>query len=307
MNSPSAGLIQSFICGRKYEDTVEFDDVAKLQLTAYNSRIERVDVEYDTQIYGVEVTYSTGQGLIQTENHIGKASGPRHRSGMSLGPDEYIVHVSGSYGLAIEWLRIATNKGQAVEVGGHNGQKFEISIPQNYVVVGFKGGVGGLLHHISLVMKPLAGCQPLVSPQFGQSHADTRPWDDLLLFPGASYVQLQEIRLISDDKHVLGLEIRYLIDGRETRSSGLHIGTQSSGKRLEQTLTFQSNELIAQIEGRAGALIDFLRIRTDRGQEIAGGGTGGSAFRVDIPQNRQILAFGGGVNGHLHLLYVHFA
>lgn len=307
MNSQCQGQRAGFVCGSRCEDTVEFDDVTHLQLTPYNSRIERVDLEYDTQIYGLEVTYSTGQGRVQIVNHVGKAPGPRHRSSLYLDVDEYIVHVSGSYGLAIECLKLVTNKGQTVEVGGHNGQSFEITIPQKHTVMGFKGGVGGLLYHLVLVMKPLAENQSLTSPQFGRSHTDTRLWDDLVLFPSASHIQFQAIRLISDGVHVLGLEVHYLINGRETLSSGLHLGTQSSGNPLEQTLTFQANELITQIDGRAGVLIDYLRIRTDKGQEIACGGKGGSVFRVPIPQDKQAIAFGGGVNGHLHCFYVHFA
>ena len=307
MNSQSEGLVQSFVCGEVLEETARFDDVAQLQLTPYTSRIERIEVEFDTQIYGLEVTYSIGQGLQHTVRHIGRAPGPRHRSGITLSADEYIVHFSGSYGLAIEWLRVVTNKGQTVDVGGHNGQRFEITIPEGYTVMGFKGGIGGYLQNISLVMKPIMGHPPLISPLYGGSHTDTRRWDDLPLISGASYVQFKEIRLISDGIHVLGLEVQYLVNGTNTHTSGLHIGTYNSAKRLEQVLVFQGYEIITRIEGMSGALIDYLKIGTDKGQEICMGGKGGSPFSVQIPEGKRVIAFGGGVNGHLHNLYVHFA
>ena len=287
---------------------VSFDDVMELGLTQGNCHVVGIEVEYNTQIYGLEVRYRMGQGLIHTRYHIGRAPGPRYRVRMNLAQDEYIVQVRGSYGLAVEWLRMSTNKGQVVDVGGRNGSEFELSIPSQYGVMGFKGGVGGYLQSFGVILKSTSvPVTPMtVHPVYGKTHIDTRTWDDLSLISECSYSHISELRLISNGTYVLGLAVKYLVNGLEVRSSGLHLGSDISGRRIEQVLIFDANEVITHIEGRFGAVIDYLRVVTDKGREASVGGSGGSAFTVEIPANKRIIAFGGGVNGHLHNIFLHF-
>lgn len=300
------GLLQSFLCGRSHGDTQMFDDVAQLELDPHYSRIQRIEAEYDSLVFGIIVTYHRGPGTSQIVHHVGHAQGHKHRAAIDLAHDEYITHVSGRHGDVFDHLRIATNRGQVLDVGGHGGQAFDVAIPPNYTVLGFKGGLGGHIHNLALILKPIYVWNPQVSPRVGGQHPDTRPFDDLPLLAGAFFSQISEIKAVTDGNLVLGLEIRYLINGQESRTSGWHMGSAQAHQKTEQVLRFSGTEFITLIEGRCGTVIDHLKIVTNRGQQLSVGGHGGNHFTIPVPPGRRVVAFGGGCNGHLHNLYVHF-
>ena len=300
------GLLQSFLCGRTHRDTQVFDDVAQLELDPHYSRIERIEVEYDSLVFGFIVTYNRGPGASQVVHHMGNGQGHRHKAAINLAPDEFITHVSGRHGDVFDHLKIMTNRGQVLDVGGHGGGPFDVAIPPNYTVLGFKGGLGGHVHNLALILKPILVWNPQVSARFGNQHPDTRPFDDLPLLQGANFSQITEIKAVSDGNCVLGIEVHYLVNGREPRSSGWHMGSSPAGRRIEEVLRFAGNEHVVQIEGRCGNVIDHLKIVTNRGQQLSVGGHGGSPFNIQVPPGRRVVAFGGGCNGHLHNIYVHF-
>lgn len=62
-----------------------------------------------------------------------------------------------------------------------------------------------------------------------------------------------------------------------------------NGGQLSNTITFAPNEFIARIEIRHGSYIDFLEITTNLGQQITGGGNGGSPMTI----TGEIVAIGG--------------
>jgi hypothetical protein len=60
-------------------------------------------------------------------------------------------------------------------------------------------------------------------------------------------------------------------------------------------------EYITQVTGRHGDIIDYLQIQTSTGQSYQFGGSGGqNQFNLNVPYGKQVVAFYGGLGGHLH-------
>ena len=58
------------------------------------------------------------------------------------------------------------------------------------------------------------------------------------------------------------------------------------------------------MEGRAGDLIDELIIKTNKGKTHKFGGSGGNHFSIEC--GKKVVAFYGGVGGHLHNIGVYY-
>ena len=67
-----------------------------------------------------------------------------------------------------------------------------------------------------------------------------------------------------------------------------------------------ADEYITSISARFGAILDYLKIKTNKQKVIECGGSGGSKNTWNLLKpGDKIIAFGGGINGHLHNLYVY--
>jgi len=74
---------------------------------------------------------------------------------------------------------------------------------------------------------------------------------------------------------------------------------------MNQEINLGWGEHITSVEGRAGEVIDHLTISTSSGNTYSFGGHGGHHFKVHIPHGHQVVAFYGGVGGHLHSIGVY--
>jgi hypothetical protein len=67
------------------------------------------------------------------------------------------------------------------------------------------------------------------------------------------------------------------------------------------------DEYINNVSGRHGDIYDRLVFRTNKGKVLKLGGSGGTPFSFDLKRSDKVIAFAGGVGGHIHnlsLIYV---
>jgi hypothetical protein len=70
-------------------------------------------------------------------------------------------------------------------------------------------------------------------------------------------------------------------------------------------LDLAPGEQITEISGKAGYVIDYLKVTSSSGKSVEIGGLGGLPFNNLVPAGARVVGFGGGINGHLHNLYVY--
>ena len=117
--------------------------------------------------------------------------------------------------------------------------------------------------------------------------------------------EIASITLYSDESAIAGFEICYRSNGINTPPVR-HMGSGSQGRNLRNAvLNLAPGEFITEITGRAGNIIDFIKISTSYGQKIELGGYGGNPFGNLVNAGSRIVGFGGGINGHLHNLYAY--
>lgn len=135
----------------------------------------------------------------------------------------------------------------------------------------------------------------------GKYHGDTKTFDDYKdMLKGKTNIRLTELRVIHDNKFVMGIEALYEADGYSF-SGGMHVGSEMSVNTVNQSVSLAWGETITSITGQHGDIIDSLTVKTSTGKIYKFGGTGGSfTYSLYIPDGKTVKAFAGGVGGHLH-------
>jgi hypothetical protein len=142
---------------------------------------------------------------------------------------------------------------------------------------------------------------PQKSVMAGKIHGDTNPFDDFSTHLSTRQnIRIVKLRVIHDYKLVFGIESFYEADGFQI-TAGSHVGRELPYGATAQEISFQWGEVITSISGRHGDVIDFMQIQTSSGQTYQFGGSGGShQFNIAIPYGKTVMAFYGGLGGHLH-------
>lgn len=242
-----------------------------------NARVSEVIVSAGTFIDAVQLVYGTPDGRTVTSDLHGGSGGTRNT--FRLGPDEYLIGISGRYGRNIDSLRLHTNKRTSPVYGGSGGANdFRIEIPSGNQVVGFIGRSGRLVDAIGLLYAPnflqISGQTRIAGGSGGNGFMDTEiPWGS----------RLTEIR-IHAGKFVDGIQAVYTLPDGSLFEAPFHGG--SGGNR--SVFRLEANEYVTGISGRHGEYIDSLRIHTNKRTSPQYGGSGGrSDYRIDIPAGNQ--------------------
>ncbi len=113
------------------------------------ARISEVRVRSGNAIDAIQAVYVLQDGrLLEGPVHGGLGG---NSSVFRLDPDEYIVGISGRFGLYIDSISIQTNKRSSQVFGGPGGSRnFQISVPQGNQAIGFAGRSGKYLDAIGL-------------------------------------------------------------------------------------------------------------------------------------------------------------
>ncbi len=69
---------------------------------------------------------------------------------------------------------------------------------------------------------------------------------------------------------------------------------------------FQDNEYIKEVTVSSGDLVDRIEFTTNLGRSFKAGGQGGGPRMAQLAENGKVVAFGGGLGGHLHHLKVFY-
>jgi len=173
--------------GQAHGDTNAFDHITELGLSA-ESRITNITVVHENAIVGIIVDYKTPEGK-KSSKKVGNFAGAKHKVSIKLAADEYVEHVSGRAGAFLDRLTLRTNKGQTLDVGGDGGSPFDLNVPHGHAVVGFQGGIGGHLHNVAVVFRPVyLWTAPVKTAHAGMTHGDTRGWDHLPQLLGTGHI-----------------------------------------------------------------------------------------------------------------------
>jgi len=145
----------------------------------------------------------------------------------------------------------------------------------------------------------------------GKSHADTLQFDDYnsnkQLLGSSSNVRISELRVIHDNKVIIGIEVIYEADGQIV-SGGMHCGKEVSHTAVNQAVQLGYGETITGITGKHGDVIDSMIVTTSTGTNYQFGGTGGSFnYSLYIPAGKTIKSFAGGTGGHLHNISCYYS
>lgn len=304
-----AGPIQAYASakvGMTHSDTIPFDHFEELALGG-DSRICEVTIVHEFSIVGLIVIYKTPTGKRKMK-HIGNFAGKINKATIKLVADEYIDHVSGRAGNFLDRIVIRTNKGQILDVGGDGGKHFDLNVPHGSAVCAFTGGIGGHLHNISVVCKPLyRWTSPVKSEYVGMTHGDTRPWDHLpnILSQGPiTTFRIAEVHSLFD-KYVVGLRLIYEVNGHRIEIE--HFGSDIlSPSNSTGTLVLDPDDYIVEVTGNAGNLVDRICFKTHKGKTVSWGGPDGHQFNISVPPGMRVVGFAGGTNGHLHNFGVYY-
>jgi len=159
MMQPMLG--QSNTAGQSHADTQIFNDALNIQtfiMLGKMVHIRRMKVFHDHQfVFGFEVDYDIYDDLgffkhhkQFKEIHKGLQMPMFHQTKEhSFAHHEFITAVTGRGGVVVDHLRIFTNKGCVIDVGGPGGNEFALNVPMGRKIYAFAGGLGGHLHNIS--------------------------------------------------------------------------------------------------------------------------------------------------------------
>ena len=139
----------------------------------------------------------------------------------------------------------------------------------------------------------------------GNVHGDTKAFNDaeaLGILPDNARIVF--IRVWHSD-FIHGIRVDYVVNGELKKAK--NVGDNARGKTTDD-LKLKQGDFINYFEVRSGNIIDGLTIRTNSGEEIVCGGTGGGDPAVfEIPEGQTIGALAGGTNGDLHNISLMFS
>jgi len=123
--------------GNSNATCIGFDDWNFLQ-NKFNYRLSQVNIWHDKKyITGLQSIYEMDGGKISPGSHIANPSDKK--STLILSNDEYIVRAYIRSGDWIDAIRLETNKGNFIEVGGNGGGLTLFDVPQGSQFIAFSG------------------------------------------------------------------------------------------------------------------------------------------------------------------------
>jgi len=298
--------------GHKNPDTQSFDDSALLN--KYNGDTHKIQeltlVSNHNQVVGLSATYLVlgSNEVVHGGKHVGHKVDGSKTDTLRLENDEYITEVSGRGGDIIDSLKITTNTGRTVEVGGKGGNAFKLTAPYGQHFATLRGGLGGDLHFLDLqtqALPELGRYSFTAHPDQhlrGKRHGDTKEVSDVdLLKQHGGQHKIKQINVYYDDKFVYGLQVDYLnLKTGETVKGGLHVGSHWEGQGQVGQVQVEDDEYVTEIYGRHGDVLDFIGFRTTNENSSEFGGPGGAPFSVKAPNGRHFATLKGGLGGHVH-------
>eukprot|EP01017_Pseudomicrothorax_dubius_P007667 TRINITY_DN1240_c0_g1_i2.p1 TRINITY_DN1240_c0_g1~~TRINITY_DN1240_c0_g1_i2.p1 ORF type:complete len:288 (-),score=47.26 TRINITY_DN1240_c0_g1_i2:103-966(-) len=260
------------------------------------------------QIGGLQAIYSFGGELRPGPVHMG-TNDTAGQQEITLAEDEFIVFIEGGFSGVMNYIRLTTSKGNALEVGTRSliGTNFVLNVPPQHHVINFFGTTNGHLLSLGIESIPIAHYHTATTKKStgvvssrGSSHSNTRLFDDAEYLKGASHGKVSSVRLISDAFQIGGVGTTYLVDGAEV-AGGEYVGSMSGHMRFTD-LQLDEDEFLTQISGIYDNILHLLRFRTSKGRVLEGGNLTalGKEFTLDIPPNHHAIRIFGGINGHLH-------
>ena len=185
---------------------------------------------------------------------------------------------------------------------------------ENYTTANNKYVLQTLIHRLQhLDIDPFHEntCRTLrVTKRAGVSTNDVHKFNDREYFFGLDNRRIVQLQ-VCFDKHVHGLQVKWLVDEGGSAGSGrhhdVHTGSQHfssrfSGKNID-TLVLAHNEYICSVTGTFSQWIDSLVVRTNFGREKSFGRQDeGEEFDLEIPEQCEVLGFCGSYGSQLYTI-----
>lgn len=185
---------------------------------------------------------------------------------------------------------------------------------ENYTTANNKYVLQTLIHRLQhLDIDPFHEnpCRTMqVTKSAGVSTADVHKFNDREYFGGLDNRRIVQIQ-VCFDKHVHGLQVKWLVDEGDSSTVGrhhnVHTGSQHfssrfSGKNID-TLVLSHNEYICSVSGTYSQWIDSLVVRTNFGRiKSFGRQDEGEAFDLEIPEHCEVIGFCGSYGSQLYTI-----
>ena len=148
---------KEFTCGKTYGDTKKFCD--KVDYNSDSYRLDSVKIYANNLIIGIQCTYEVNGECIQGEKYFASSKNPDKLKyevkTLNLDIDEFIISVSGFSGALIDKIKLVTNKGKKLEIGGKGGKYFVLEISEGDYVGFINGGKNGDMNYLKFFTEPL--------------------------------------------------------------------------------------------------------------------------------------------------------
>ncbi len=104
---------------------------------------------------GIQINYRVNNNVISSPPYTSLQDDPiPHKIKLKL--NEKIIQIIINAGSLVDGIKIITSLGNSLQVGGTGGDTYSYCIDDNEELIGFYGGIGGHLHHIGLVLRPIS-------------------------------------------------------------------------------------------------------------------------------------------------------
>jgi hypothetical protein len=225
--------------------------------------------------------------------------GPRHggtggqMNTFRLDSDEYIIGISGRYGIYVDSLTIHTNKRTSPAYGGGGGDRdYRIDVERGSQAIGFLGRAGDFIDAIGLTYIPLPRRQANANQTEIAGGGGGSPFSDQEIPAGA---RISEIRVRSG-RNIDSIQAIYTLqDGRIFEGP-----VRGGGGGSTAVFRLDSDEYIVGIFGRCGEYVDSIVIETNKRRSQQFGGSGGDrSYRIEVPDGNQAIGFAGRAGGYL--------
>ena len=103
---------------------------------------------------GIQINYRIHNSILTSPPFTSREDNPvPHR--IKLKSNEKIIQIIIKAGALVDGITIITSTGSSIHVGGAGGDTYSYSIDDNEELIGFYGGIGGHLHSIGLILRPI--------------------------------------------------------------------------------------------------------------------------------------------------------
>jgi len=165
-------------------------------------------------------------------------------------------------------------------------------------------------HTLKITEPDISECILQKTKIYGPSHQDTTPFDDskdilekMQISKGnINSLKIHRIHVWAADS-VHGIQIEYKHKRKDSQDEEIWIGEKhlgGHGTPSLQTIDFHANEYITSVEGRIGAFMNLLTLRTNCRTLTFGITNAGLEFKIELPFHCKMLGFAGGKGGHIH-------